>query len=163
MKTPVASMTRARFLKTCAAAAGGLLLGSESYGETGFKLEIPEKVTLKKWELLELPAMPGKRKGTLRVTASNGAFGISRTIGDMRDLDQVEAVVKGMNMLDHDAINNAMAAQGVPQPQLAMLDIACWDLHARMLNKPLHVVLGTKRHRVLRYGDVRGSQPNFAP
>lgn len=56
-----------------------------------------------------------------------------------------------------------MSAQGVPLPQLAILDIACWDLHARMLGMPLHTVLGTKRQKVLRYGDVRGTQPNFSP
>jgi L-alanine-DL-glutamate epimerase-like enolase superfamily enzyme len=44
-----------------------------------------------------------------------------------------------------------------------VVDIACWDLHARMLKKPLHALLGTKREKVLRYGDVRGQQPGFSP
>ena len=86
MKKTGATMTRAQFLKACAAATGGLLLDSKALGESAPKRELPEKVLLKKWEFLELPAMPGMRKGALRVTASNGAFGVSRTIGDTRDL-----------------------------------------------------------------------------
>lgn len=44
-----------------------------------------------------------------------------------------------------------------------VLDIVCWDLHARMLNTPLHALLGTKRSKVLRCGDMRGTQPDFTP
>jgi len=32
-----------------------------------------------------------------------------------------------------------------------------------MLNQPLYALLGTKRTRVLRYGDVRGRHPDFSP
>jgi len=56
-----------------------------------------------------------------------------------------------------------MIAKGVPKSQLTIVDIACWDLHARMLKKPLHALLGTKKTKILRYGDVRGQQPDFSP
>ena len=51
----------------------------------------------------------------------------------------------------------------MPEGQRKILDIAGWDLHARMLDKPLHALLGTKKTKILRYGDVRGTQPDFSP
>ena len=56
-----------------------------------------------------------------------------------------------------------MMAKNVPSSQLKILDIACWDLHARMVKKPLHALPGTKKEKILRYGDVRGQQPDFSP
>ena len=56
-----------------------------------------------------------------------------------------------------------MVSKNVPSSQLKILDIACWDLHARMVKKPLHALLGTKKEKILRYGDVRGQQPDFSP
>ena len=32
-----------------------------------------------------------------------------------------------------------------------------------MADKPLHALLGTKKTKILRYGDVRGTQPDFSP
>jgi L-alanine-DL-glutamate epimerase-like enolase superfamily enzyme len=32
-----------------------------------------------------------------------------------------------------------------------------------MVQKPLHALLGTKRTKIMRYGDVRGQQPDFSP
>jgi len=46
------SMTRARFLKMCGAAAAAVWLGP--------KLEAAEEVRLKSWELMEIPSLPKK-------------------------------------------------------------------------------------------------------
>jgi len=60
-------------------------------------------------------------------------------------------------------IYDALAAdQNVGPEQRRLADIACWDLHARMTGKPLHSLVGTKRDKVRRYGDVRGKQPDFS-
>jgi hypothetical protein len=67
------------------------------------------------------------------------------------------------NLLEHEQFHDLMLAKRVPKVQVATFDIAAWDLHARMLGKPLHALLGTKRTKVLRYGDVRGLQPDFSP
>jgi len=32
-----------------------------------------------------------------------------------------------------------------------------------MLGEPIHALLGTKKTRILRHGDVRGTQPDFSP
>jgi L-alanine-DL-glutamate epimerase-like enolase superfamily enzyme len=146
-------MNRRTFLKTCSATTVAVGLGS--------RLEAAEEVRLKSWELVELPALPKKLNPLLKLTATNGAVGFSRPVA--KNLAAAAEAVKGANLLEHEKLYDAMVAQGVPQAQIATLDIACWDLHARMLKKPLHALLGTKRTKMLRYGDVRGQQPNFSP
>lgn len=117
---------------------------------------------LKSWELAEFPALPKKLSPVMKITASNGAFGASKLVGGCRDLRAAEAAVTGVNLLDHTGVYDAMIAANVPSAQRAVLDIACWDLHSRMLNKPLHALLGTMKTKILRYGDVRGQQPGFS-
>jgi L-alanine-DL-glutamate epimerase-like enolase superfamily enzyme len=146
-------MNRRTFLKTCSATTVAVGLGS--------RLEAAEEVRLKSWELVELPALPKKLNPLLKLTATNGAVGFSRPVA--KNLAAAAEAVKGANLLEHEKLYDAMVAQGVPQAQIATLDIACWDLHARMLKKPLHALLGTKRTKMLRYGDVRGQQPKFSP
>ena len=51
-----------------------------------------------------------------------------------------------------------MVSKRVPEPQRKVVDIACWDLHARKLGKPLHALLGTKKEKMISYGDVRGKE-----
>ena len=150
---PHTHMNRRTFLKTCSATVAGVGLGS--------RLEAAEEVRLKSWELVELPALPKRLNPLLKLTATNGAVGFSRPVA--KDLAAAAATVKEANLLEHEKLYDAMMAKGVPQAQIATLDIACWDLHARMLKKPLHALLGTKRTKMLRYGDVRGQQPNFSP
>jgi L-alanine-DL-glutamate epimerase-like enolase superfamily enzyme len=56
-----------------------------------------------------------------------------------------------------------MVSKRVPEPQRKVVDIACWDLHARKLEKPLHALLGTKKEKILRYGDVRWKGADMMP
>ena len=97
----------------------------------------------------------------MKITGSNGAVGYSKPVA--KDLSVAAEAAKGINLLDHDKLYDTMIARNVPKGEMATLDIACWDLHARLLGKPLHAMLGTKRKKVLRYGDVRGQQPDFSP
>lgn len=126
-------------------------------------LEMPEKVTLESWELAEYPSLPKKLTPVMKIIASNGAIGVSKLIGGCRELRAAESAVAGVNLLDHENLADRMASDGVPKAQATMMDVACWDLHARMLKKPLHALLGTKKEKILRYGDVRGQQPDFSP
>jgi len=148
------TMPRRDFLKCSVAGAVGTILP---------KLETTEKVFLKSWELAEFPALPKRLNPVMKLTASNGAFGVSKIVGGCRDLSTAEAAVAGANLLDHEKLHDLMVARKVPREQLAVADIACWDLHARMLKRALHALLGTKKTKILRYGDVRGQQPNFSP
>jgi L-alanine-DL-glutamate epimerase-like enolase superfamily enzyme len=126
------------------------------------KLEAAEEeVRLKSWELVEIPSLPKKLNPILKLTATNGAVGYSRPVA--KDLAAAAEAVKGVNLLAHDQLYDLMTAKNVLKAQIATLDIACWDLHARMLKKPLHALLGTKKSKILRYGDVRGQQPDFSP
>ncbi len=153
-------LTRTQFLK----AAGGAIAGA-FWGQRLLAADTQpaESIRLKSWEVIELPGIAGKNKQVMKITASNGEFGVSKLVGGCKDLRAIEEMGKRANLLEHEKLYDAIAAAAVPQAQLATFDIACWDLHARMLKKPLHVVLGTKRNKILRYGDVRGQQPDFSP
>jgi L-alanine-DL-glutamate epimerase-like enolase superfamily enzyme len=148
----IAMMTRRDFLKYSATAAAVWL---------GPKLEAVETVRLKSWQIIELPKLTAKHRPLMKITATNGAVGYSKPVA--KDLSAAVKAVNGANLLEHEPLHDLMMAQGVPRQQVATLDIAAWDLHARMLNKPLHALLGTKKSKILRYGDVRGQQPNFSP
>jgi L-alanine-DL-glutamate epimerase-like enolase superfamily enzyme len=56
-----------------------------------------------------------------------------------------------------------MVSKNVPEGQRKIVDIAAWDLHARMLDKPLHALLGTVKSKILRYGDVRWKGSDMTP
>ena len=148
------TMTRRGYLKYVAAGAASMVLP---------RLEAAEEIRLKSWELAEFPALPKKLNPVMKLTASNGAFGVSKVLGGCRDLKAAEAAIADANLLDHEKLHDLMTAKGVPRAQLTIVDIACWDLHARMMKQPLHALLGTKKTRILRYGDVRGQQPGFSP
>lgn len=134
---------------------GSRLLGAEPAGSG--------PIHLKGWEVLEIPGFVGRSKQVMKITASNGAWGVSKLHGGCKDLRAVEKIGQRINLLDHEAIYGEMVKAGVGHGPMVTFDIACWDLHARMEGKPLHAVLGTTRQKVLRYGDVRGQQPNFSP
>ena len=153
---PEYQMNRAGFLRTCGALATGAVLGRRL-------LAADEPIRLKSWELVELPARKEKFRSFIKLTSDNGAVGYCRALGNVTDLRVAEHAAAGVNLLDHEKLYDLMVAKNVPDSQLKILDIACWDLHARMLDKPLHALLGTKKTRILRYGDVRGTQPDFSP
>jgi len=158
-------MSRTEFLRICGAAAG-LSCGSPLprltvAGQPLPAVEMPEAVTLKSWEIVEFSNLPPKRRQLMKITGSNGAVGFSRPVAS--DLAAAVNAVKGMNLLDHSELHDRLTASNVPTGQIATLDIAAWDLHARILDKPFHALLGTKKTRILRYGDVRGTQPGFSP
>lgn len=127
-----------------------------------------DEVRLTSWELVELPGLtmrPDKegRKWALRITATNGAVGVMPVRSCKGFSDATAQILKANNLLDHPRLFDVMTERQVPADQLKAADILCWDLHARMRNQPLHALLGTKRTKVLRYGDVRGRQPDFSP
>ena len=155
-------VSRRGLLQGCGAVLAGAACGPRLLAAEPDR-QPSEAVTLKSWEIAEYPTLPARYRQFMRVTASTGAFGVSRLIGGCRDLRAAEAAVGKANLLDHEGLHDLMTARRVPPGQLATLDIASWDLHARMRNQPLHALLGTQRRRILRYGDVRGSQPDFSP
>lgn len=140
------------FLKWAAAGALGMALP---------RLEAAEGVRLESWEIIEFPSPSAKSRRLMKITASNGAVGYSRAIA--ADLKNAAPTAGDANLLDHDALWETLTAKNVPKSEIATLDIAAWDMHARMLDRPLHAMLGTKKTKILRYGDVRGTQPGFSP
>ncbi|MFZ5828677.1 MAG: enolase C-terminal domain-like protein [Planctomycetota bacterium] len=130
--------------------------------------EAAEPLQLKSWELVELPRLTMRaerdgRKMALRIVATNGAEGVMPARLCRALCESTVEVLKTHNVLDHERLFDAMVKRGVPADELKSADILCWDLHARMMGKPLHALLGTVRTKVIRYGDVRGRQPGFSP
>jgi L-alanine-DL-glutamate epimerase-like enolase superfamily enzyme len=158
-------MNRSEFLRGCNALAGislaDTLLGASPLGRVLVAAEVAEAVTFKSWELVELPGVSPKLRPLMKITGNNGAVGFSRPVA--KDLTAAANAARGANLLQHDKLYDLLSAKNVPKGEVATLDIACWDLHARMLDKPLHALLGTRRTKILRYGDVRGQQPDFSP
>ena len=156
-------MTRAGFLRSCGAAAAGALFGRRLLAGMDQRLRMPDAVRLDSWEVVEFPSLGRKRRLLMKVKVKTGRFGLSRPVGGCKDLADAAKAVGDANLLDHEVLHDRMVERGVPHAQLATLDIACWDLHARLIGKPLHALLGTKRTKVLRYGDVRPARGDFSP
>ena len=150
---PQPHVTRKAFLQACGAAA--------ATGWLAPRVPAEEVVRCKSWELVELPSLPKKLTPILKLTATNGAVGYAKPVA--KDIAAAVEAVQDANLLDHETLYDRMIARGVPRNQVATLDIVCWDLHARSMKKPLHALLGTKKSKILRYGDVRGQQPGFSP
>lgn len=159
-----APLSRRAFLRG-SASAGFLAacLRCPGASASGTEIETPAATALQACELVEIPTFAKKFNPAMKITAANGAVGYTRVLNHTRDLSVARAAVAGLNLFDHRGLYDAMVRAGVPRLQLAILDIAAWDLHARFLGRPLHALLGTKRTRILRYGDVRGTQPGFSP
>lgn len=146
-------MNRREFLQLAAAGAVGAALPGA--------LAAVESARLESWEIVELPRLPARRRKLMKITANTGAVGYARACA--ADLKNAAAAAGDANLLDHGALWERLLARNAPRGEIATLDIAAWDLHARMLGQPLHALLGTKRTKALRYGDVRGQQPDFSP
>ena len=153
---------RAQFLKACGALAAGAAFDRAACADDGSGAGGPDSVYVKSWELVESETRR-KSKEFTKVTASDGSVGCSRALGGITSLEHAAQAVARTNPLDHEALYDAMVRGGAPPAQLKVMDIACWDLHARRLDKPLHALLGTKKQKILCYGDVRGQRPNFSP
>ena len=99
----------------------------------------------------------------IKVLGNNGAVGYCRALGEIKDIRAAQHAVAGLNLLDHEMLYNQMVSKNVPESHRKVLDIACWDLRARMLDRPMHALLGTKKDKILRYGDVRWKGADMTP
>lgn len=147
--------TRKQFLQSCALSAPFISLAGPSFAAE----EADQQ--LKQWELIELPRR--KRSRFVKITAADGSVGYCRALGNCQGLRSAAEAVSGMSLLDHAQLYKRMVQKRVPEEERQVLDIAAWDLHARMHNQPLHALLGSKKKKILRYGDVRGTGPDFVP
>lgn len=150
--------------------AGSLATGAVAGGNTAVRLAVdaadrPAVIHLDRWEVVPLVLDGRKTHDFLKITAKSGTSGyckLGRGIEGIPAVSEAVAAWKS-DLLDHEALYDRMAESSIPVEEAKRFDIACWDLHARMIGKPLHALLGTRRKRILRYGDVRGKQPDFSP
>jgi L-alanine-DL-glutamate epimerase-like enolase superfamily enzyme len=154
-------MTRKRFLSACGSLAAGAVFGQRLLATEGVG-DSKEPLYLTSWELVELPG-ERKFKEFIKITASDGSVGYSRALGGVRDVRSAEQALAGVDLLDHNELYDLMVSKHVPERERKVLDIACWDLHARMMDKPLHALLGTRKKKILRYGDVRWKGSDMTP
>lgn len=156
-------LSRRQFLGTWRAAAVAAVVGTAGglRAQPLPRVAAGEGTSLAGWEFVEIPGLPRKLTPLLRIRAANGAVGYAKLLGPARELGAAATALGSGNLLDHAARDERMVARQVPLHQRTMLDVACWDLHARGVGQPLHALLGSRRPRVRRYGDVRGTQPGF--
>lgn len=155
-------ITRGDFLKVCGVMAGGGLFGRTLRAVQLASGEAPGPVYLKSWEPVEFPERR-KFKEFVRITASDGSVGYCRALGGTSDMTLAAHAVARADLLDHEKLYDLMVSRHVLKGQRKVLEIACWDLHARMLDQPLHALLGTRKRRILRYGDVRWKGTGMTP
>ena len=155
--------TRRGFVKTCAALTTGCSVGRKLTAADAPVAPTLEALHLKSWKVVEFPARKEKFRQFIKITADNGAVGYCRALAGVRDISVAEQAVAGANLADHENLYDQMVSRNVPDKQRKILDIAAWDLHARMFEKPLHVLLGTVKNKILRYGDVRWKGSDMTP
>lgn len=140
-------------------------------------------VYLQSWDIADHPVYLTRRNTPhgatfLRLVGNDGSVGfvpawVSRGATSGGDPKQgrrepglseaTVSVLRETDLRDHRAVHRRLSAAGVAGAEIAAADIACWDLDARREGKPLHALIGTARRRAVRYGDVRGTQPDFSP
>ena len=157
------SLTRRGFLKSCAFSTAACIAGRKVLAEDVPVATSSDSVRLKSWELVEFPARKEKFRQFIKITADNGAVGYCRTLAGVRDIGAAKRAIAHANLVDHEQLYDLMVSKGVPEEQRKVLDVAAWDLHARMRNQPLHALLGTKKQKILRYGDVRWHGSSMTP
>jgi L-alanine-DL-glutamate epimerase-like enolase superfamily enzyme len=93
----------------------------------------------------------------LRVTTQDGAIGGAHGFFSDTELPAVAAALRGINILDHERMwDLLLEKQPGSRRTLAVVDNACWDVHARMQGAPLYDLLGgRKRESYPTYGDER--------
>jgi len=151
--------TRREFIVGSGVLAAGVAAGVSRMARAG---DTPV-VRLKSWKVVEIPHRKERFRQNIRITGDNGAVGYARALGGVKDIRFAEKAAAGLNLLDHEGLYDRMVLKRVPEGQRKVLDIAAWDLHARMENKPLHAILGTRKKRILRYGDVRWHNKQLTP
>ncbi len=99
----------------------------------------------------------GKEKTAtvLRVLGDNDAVGYYRGGADEGELRLAVPLLGDHDLLDHDSMYSRFVQSRLPSAPARAWDIACWDMHARMLEAPLWHFWQQKRDRVMLYGDVR--------
>jgi L-alanine-DL-glutamate epimerase-like enolase superfamily enzyme len=150
-----AGFSRRKCLKMLGATAAAGLGGPIKLFET-IQHNAPEPVCLEAWEVIDSDnnCARNSRGRVLRLLGTNGAqAGLPAHICD--DLSGAEGLLEGRNLLDHDRLFDFLVEKKVPHRLRRAIDILGWDLHARMDKESLAALLGAKRTRLRRYGDVR--------
>ena len=155
-------ITRGNFLKKCGILASGAIFDGTLRAAQVADGDAPGPLYLKSSELVELPG-ERKFKEFIKITTSDGSVGYCRALGGVKAIRTAEQAVAGVDLLDHDKLYDLMVSKHVPERERKVLDIACWDLHARIAKKPLHALLGTRKKKILRYGDVRWKGSDMTP
>lgn len=63
----------------------------------------------------------------------------------------VESILLGQDPANHESLWKQLYGQAVPIGALSAVDVALWDLRARIEGKPVHSLLGTKRESLPGY------------
>ncbi len=115
---------------------------------------VPESDATAEWKkipLIVVEVSEGGKKGLGYAYADAGA---ARMIGDV-----LADAVRGRDVHDTAAVHGAMVRAlrnqgpgGIARMAISAVDVACWDLKAKLLGLPLAKLVGMVRPRVVAYG-----------
>jgi L-alanine-DL-glutamate epimerase-like enolase superfamily enzyme len=96
-----------------------------------------------------------EQRCVVRIWTDTGLQGWAEAPGAvMPDRDRaaaIRSVLLERDLGQHDSIWRELYQQGLPLETLGAIDVALWDLHGRIENKPVHALLGTKRSQAKAY------------
>jgi L-alanine-DL-glutamate epimerase-like enolase superfamily enzyme len=96
-----------------------------------------------------------EQRSVVRIWTDTGLQGWAEAPGAaMPDRDKaasIRSVLLERDLSQHDSIWRELYEQGLPLGTLGAVDVALWDLHGRIENKPVHALLGTQRSKARAY------------
>jgi L-alanine-DL-glutamate epimerase-like enolase superfamily enzyme len=103
----------------------------------------------------EGPAGAPQQRCALRLSTESGLQGWAEAPGTMMPARDQAASIRNVllerDLSQHDSIWRELYEQGLPLGTLAAVDVALWDLHGRIADKPVHALLGTQRSKAKAY------------
>ncbi len=96
-----------------------------------------------------------EQRCVVRISTDSGLQGWAEAPGAvMPDRDKAASITSALldrNLSQHDSIWRGLYEQGLPLGTLAAVDVALWDLHGRIADKPVHALLNTQRTKARAY------------
>jgi L-alanine-DL-glutamate epimerase-like enolase superfamily enzyme len=153
-----ATLSRRSFLKSLTSAGVFVLAGGAAQARPLFIISSsgPSQIASVEWFLYETgrqqPDGKAQCRCAVRVTSTQGVQGwadfMDSVMPDRGTAVALRDLLLGRDLSDHASIWRQLYDQGTALGTLAALDVALWDLRGRLEGKPVHALLGTRRHNV---------------
>jgi len=168
-------MDRRGFLKIAAGVAGSWAASRTASARRLVVVGVDgsEKISRIEWipydTGLRGPDEQNQERCAVRITTASGGQGWADvSIGTRPDTETATLIsdtLLGQDPASHDNLWRQLYQQNLALGTLAAVDVALWDLQARMAGKPVHALLGTKRQQAktcLNTGSNLGEPADYA-